>query len=368
MKKILFASIMAIALIGMSTSCDSPSLGGDSDDEVLPTVPTVNSVLPKKVSINVPINRYITATFSESMNGTTIDNDSFIVAGLTKEAGTIALNSAGTTATFTPSTNLSTNTLYTVTITTKAKTLKGVSLASDYVWTFTTGEAEAAGPDSVNLGTAGNFVILAKTKVSVTGTTAVTGDIGISPSAQTYLTGFSEIRDATNVFATSALVTGKLYAANMEVPTPANLTTAISDMQTAYTNAAGRKDPDFVNHGAGDVSGLTLVPGLYAWDTGLLLASDVTLNGGANDVWIFQIAGDLTVNNAVKLTLSGGAVPENIFWQVAGETSLGTTSDFKGIILCQTQIVIKTGAVFNGRALAQTAVTLDANGITKPAL
>jgi hypothetical protein len=66
--------------------------------------------------------------------------------------------------------------------------------------------------------------------------------------------------------------------------------------------------------------------------------------------------------------LSGGALPENIFWQVAGQASFGTTASFKGIILCQTQVVFQTGAVLNGRALAQTAVTLDANTVTQPAL
>ena len=163
-------------------------------------------------------------------------------------------------------------------------------------------------------------------------------------------------------------MTGKLYAADMAVPTPSNLTTAVSNMETAYTDAAGRVTPDFVDMGAGNVSGLTLIPGLYKWGTGLLMTSDVTIAGGATDVWIFQISGDLTVGNGVMITLSGGALPKNIFWQVAGQTSLGTTADFKGIILCQTKIVMETGAAMNGRALAQTAVTLDANAVTQPSL
>ena len=145
------------------------------------------------------------------------------------------------------------------------------------------------------------------------------------------------------------------------------MTTAVSDMETAYTDAAGRSIPDFINLGAGNISGLTLIPGLYKWGTGVLIASDVTLSGGPNDVWIFQIAENLTVSNGVMVTLSGGALPKNIFWQVAGQTALGTTADFKGIVLCQTAIVMNTGAVFHGRALAQTAVTLDANTVVQPA-
>ncbi len=222
----------------------------------------------------------------------------------------------------------------------------------------------------VNLGTAGNFVILAKTGVSTTGTTAITGDIGISPAASSYITGFSLIADATNVFATSSLVTGKIYAANYTTPTAANLTTAIGDMETAYTDAAGRTpvpSGTFLNVGAGEIGGQTLVPGLYKWTTGVTISTDVTLNGGANDVWIFQIAGNLTVANGKKVMI-GSAQAKNIFWQVAGQATLGTTSDFKGIILCQTLIALNTGATMNGRALSQTAVTLVADGVTEPAV
>ena len=161
-------------------------------------------------------------------------------------------------------------------------------------------------------------------------------------------------------------MTGKLFAANMEVPTPANLTTAVGNMETAYTDAAGRPS-DTTELGAGNISGLTIAPGVHKWGTGLLLASGITLNGGANDVWIFQIAQNLTVNNGVIVTLSGGAQAKNIFWQVAGQATLGTTSDFKGTILSKTLIAMQTGAKLNGRALAQTAVTLQANAVTAPA-
>jgi hypothetical protein len=125
--------------------------------------------------------------------------------------------------------------------------------------------------------------------------------------------------------------------------------------------------PDFTEHGAGDISGLTMVPGLYKWSSGLLMSSNVVLAGGPSDVWIFQIAQDLTVENGVHVTLSGGAVPENVFWQVAGQAVFGTTSNFQGIVLGQTQLVFETGAVLHGRALAQTAVTLDAASISAPA-
>ncbi len=115
---------------------------------------------------------------------------------------------------------------------------------------------------TVNLGTAGNFVILAKTGVSTTGVTAITGAVGISPAAASFITGFGLIADASNTFSTSSLVTGKVYASNYAPPTPTNMTTAISDMQTAYTDAAGRNLPDSIEMGAGDITSKTITHGL----------------------------------------------------------------------------------------------------------
>jgi hypothetical protein len=161
-------------------------------------------------------------------------------------------------------------------------------------------------------------------------------------------------------------VTGKVCAANYASPTPVNLTTAVGDMQTAYTDAAGRTLPDHTELGSGNIGGMTLASGLYKWSTGVTIPTDVTLAGGPNEVWIFQIAGDLTIAGATSVLLSGGAQARNIFWQVAGGVgvALGTTSQFEGTILAEAGISLQTGASINGRLLAQTAVTLEANTIT----
>lgn len=218
---------------------------------------------------------------------------------------------------------------------------------------------------SVNLGMAGDFVILAKTGISSVPNSVITGNIGVSPIDSTGLTGFSLTADATNQFSTSTQITGKAYAANYTSPTPSNLTTAVSNMETAYTDAAGRA-VNFTELYSGDISGKTLTAGVYKWGTGVLINSDVTLNGGANDVWIFQIGEGITQANATKIILTGGAQAKNIFWQTAETVSIGTGAHFEGIILSQTNITLGTNASINGRLLAQTAVTLDASTVVAP--
>jgi hypothetical protein len=218
----------------------------------------------------------------------------------------------------------------------------------------------------VNLGTAATYAILAKSGISTVPASAITGNIGVSPAAGTFITGFSLIADGTNVFSTSTQITGKAYAADHAAPTPSNLTTAVGDMQLAFTDAAGRA-PDVTELGSGNIGGMTLTPGVYKWATAVTIPSDVTLNGQANDVWIFQIAQDLTMSSATKVLLAGGAVPKNVFWQVAGLVDLGTTAHCEGVVLTQTAVTLRTGASINGRLLAQTAVTLDTSTVVAPA-
>ena len=212
----------------------------------------------------------------------------------------------------------------------------------------------------VNLGVAGNFVILSKSGITDVPKSTITGDIGTSP-----ITGAA-------IGVTCAEVTGTIYSVNAAGPLPCRvtnatrLTTAVGDMQTAYTDAAGRSKPDFVNLGAGNIGGKTLTPGLYKWTTAVIIPTDVTILGGPNDVFIFQVDGTLKMSSAVKFTLAGGAQAKNIFWQTAGAVTLGTTSHFEGNILGQTGINMQTGASINGRMLAQTAVTLQMNTVTQP--
>jgi len=296
------------------------------------------------------------------MDLSTINTSTFTLKqGTTLIPGTVAYS--GTTATFTPASILTAGTVYSATITNGAKDLAGNALATNTVWSFTIGSTLAA-LAVVDLGASGNYVILAKTAITNVPTSAITGDMGISPAAASYITGFAIVK-ATG-YATAAQVTGKIYAADMASPTGINLTTAVNNMLTAYTDAAGRPFPDFSELGTGNIGGKTLAPGLYKWTNSVTMPSNVTIAGSATDVWIFQIAGNLNMSTSVLITLTGGALAKNIFWQVAGTVTLGASSHFEGIILSKTAITFQTGASINGRAQAQTLVALDKNIVSKP--
>lgn len=217
----------------------------------------------------------------------------------------------------------------------------------------------------VNLGTACNYAILSKTGISTVPNSVITGNIGVSPITSTAITGFSLALDATTAFSTSTQVTGKAYAPDYASPTPSNLTTSISNMETAYTDAAGRA-PNYTELYTGDISGQTLNAGVYKWGSGVLINSDVYLNGGPDDVFIFQVAKGITQAAGTKIILTGGAQAKNIFWQSAETVAIGTGAHFEGIILGKTNITLGTNASINGRLLAQTAVTLIKSTVVAP--
>jgi hypothetical protein len=224
----------------------------------------------------------------------------------------------------------------------------------------------------VSLGTAGNYAILAKTGVSTVPSSVVTGHVGLSPAARTFLTGWSLVSEPTDTFFTSAQVVGggKLFAAdNVGSPTSVDLTTAVGDMQTAYTAAAGKPagvGANNLNRGTGTLTNDTLVPGTYTWASAVSIPTNLTFNGSATDVWILQISQTLNMAAAQNVILSGGAQAKNIFWQVAGAVTIGANTHFEGVILAQTGITFGNLSSINGRLLAQSAVVLDATTVTVP--
>jgi hypothetical protein len=379
---LLFAAFLAGGGVGRAFAAVAPGVTVAPGTLVgAATEPTVISSSPNNWATNVPTSTntsdnvvtgtVVTATFSQPMDPATLNSSSpgNLLTFTVRETngndvpGTVVTNAANTEATFTPTAYaLNPNTSYTATVTTVAKDAGGVAIAHPITWRFTTNAVALIGQTPVAIGEAGIFAILTKSGITDVFPSAITGDVGASP-----ITGA-----AIHVTCTE-MVTGTIYSVNKAGPLPCRvtdptlLTTAVANMQTAYTDAAGRTNPNFLNLGAGQIGGLTLVSGLYKWTTGVLVSTNVTLSGGPNDVWIFQIAGTLAQASATKVILKGGALPKNIFWQASGAVSIGTTAHFEGVILAKTKIAMKTSASANGRLLAQTAVTLEKNAVTEPA-
>ncbi len=221
---------------------------------------------------------------------------------------------------------------------------------------------------STDLAASGSYVLLAKTGITnVTGSSITGGHLGLSPAAASFITGFVMTPGGANTYSTAPnVVSGRIYAANYAPPTPTNLTTAILSMQTAYTDAAGRTHPDFVNLHSGNLGSQTLVPGLYKWGTGVTIPNDVTITGSATDVWIFQISNDVVISMGKRVILGGAAEAKNIYWQVAGTVTIEPNAHMEGVIMSKTGITMQTTATLHGRALAQTLIALDNNAITAP--
>jgi len=227
---------------------------------------------------------------------------------------------------------------------------------------------------TVDLGTAGDFAILTKTGITTVPNSVITGDIGVSPISAASMTGFSFTEDSSGDFSMSTQVDGRAYASDFETPIPAKMTTAVSDMETAYTDAAGRANADAarINFGAGilggdfggPATGKQLTTGIYTFDKDVLITDPITFKGSATDIFIIQIAGNLVQD--ANVVLLGGAKAENIFWQVAGYVDVATGAHLEGVLLVKTKAVFKTGSSLNGRVLAQTECTLDQVTIVEP--
>jgi hypothetical protein len=194
------------------------------------------------------------------------------------------------------------------------------------------------------------FSVLAGSTVTCTGTSTVTGDLGVSPGSA--VIGFP--------VPCTVVPGGTIHAAD------ATAAAAQVDLTTAFTTL-GPTLPCGLDLTGTDLGGLTLTPGVYCFSTSAQLTGPLTLNalGNPSAVWVFRIGSTLTTASGSSVVFSGGIGNAcAVQWRVGTSATLGTTTSFVGNILAQASITLNNGASLVGRALARTgAVTLDANNV-----
>ena len=201
----------------------------------------------------------------------------------------------------------------------------------------------AAGPASIDLASCAHFTILAASTTTTAGEGVINGDVGLYP------VGSQGIPPAR--------INGTVYNGD-PIAAQAQL-----DLNAAIIAASPAQLPGGINAGA-ELGGHTLVAGVYQSPSGSYdITGDLTLFGGPNDVWVFQMASTLTVAVSGRVILTGGAQARNIFWQVGSSATLGTSSVFEGTIMAYASITMNASSTLDGRALAQNgAVTFNGDG------
>ncbi|MDR3705726.1 MAG: Ig-like domain-containing protein [Paludibacteraceae bacterium] len=321
------------------------------------TAPTVILTDPLNNATGVALTKIITATFSVPMDAATLTASTFTVKnGTTSVAGTISYS--GSMVTFTPTANLLSDATYTVTITTGAKNVAGTPLVSNYVWTFST--VAHLGPIAPDLKSVARFGIIAYSTVTNNAGPSVINnlDVGIYPG--TAVTGFPP----------ATVVNGAIYTSTDAAPVPAMLIQAKQDLTDAYLYAEGATAPAPATV-SGDLSGLTLAPGIWKSTSSLAInGSSLTLDaqGDVNAVWIFQIASTLITTTGGSVVLANGAQAKNVYWQVGSSATIGDYTSFYGNVLALTSITMNSNSTATGRMLVQNGavVLTSTNIINKP--
>ena len=338
------------------------------------TRPTVITTDPFHDVSNVALDKKVSASFSEAMNPLTITNTSFTLKdGINVIAGTVSYS--GTTAIFSPSINLTSNTEYTATITTGAQDLGGNALATDYVWQFRTGTIVPP-PFLGSISMFGAFGGSAGITNQGLNTAINNGSIGTT-GASTLITGFHDGITA-DVYTETPLnvgyVAGRIYTAP---PAPGNATSfqiamnALLDATNAYNSISPASKPGGTDPGAGELGGLTLPPGVYKSASGTfkITNGDLVLDamGDPNAVWIFQTAAGLTVGvagpaGARSVNMINGGLAKNVFWHVGsaavingagGGVMTGTIISSAGVTFSTAGNAVQT--VLNGRVVSLNA-------------
>lgn len=375
------ADAVADAATDVALSDAPPPDADGSDAADVPAVDTADDVaavnVPPQVTATEPVSsdaptcppNAITATFDQPMDLATLTTATFLVVALPLAPtgaeqlpvdGTVSYDAATNSAVFTPLVELAEDTEYTVTITDAASNAAGQPLPAPSVWSFVTGQKPCQQP--VSLGTLRTFVAVAGaglTNSNSAGVTVLNGDVGLSETGTCMSDG-----SPCNPAAGAPIINGTLY----QNDPGGKASAAKAALVSAYVDAAGRP-PGIVE---ADLSGLTLLPGVYSSGSTMQIAVGGVLtldgNGDANAVWIFQIGSALTVDNNAKVVMVGKGKAANVFWAVGSSSTLGGGVSFAGNVLAQSSNSVGTGSVVEGRLLCTTGqITLLSNTITLPA-
>lgn len=359
-KFFISATLVFTVLTLLISACDDTA--NSLEENFNGGTPAIVTTSPQDGDSDIVRFRSVSVSFTIAMDPATINDSTFV---LKRDSAVVegTVEYEGNTAHFIPLNTFDAQTEYTALITDDVKSIAGTPIESEKTWSFITG-GETETREAVDPGTSRNYVILAETAIQVDTTSTISGDIGLSPADRNQITGL-EMTDATS-YATSPRVSGRIYTSDMAAPTPSNLVTAVEDMISAYDNANSRTEPDFTDLFDGDLSGRTLSPGLYNWSSSIQISSDITISGNEDDVWIFQVDGNLNLISEVEVVVTGGARVSNIFWQVSGETLIGNGAHMEGIILSMNDIILEEGASFKGRLLSQSAIMLNSNIVNEP--
>jgi Ice-binding-like/Bacterial Ig-like domain len=330
-----------------------------------PVAPTVSSTDPIDTATDVGVSRTVNATFSEQMDPATISTATFTLKqGTTPISGTVSY--AGTTATFKPAADLSSN-VFTATISTGAKSsATGMNLAANYTWTFTTGALPVV-PLAINLGRAASFGLASRAGLTSTGVTVVNGDVALFPLATcTDATGGPGASSQTCLVKTYATTTGmtvngSIFWAADPFDNGQTASAVTNDLNVAWNEGSTKVDTQGAI-AANELGGKTFIPGVYHnANLGLAAGGAATLDAhnDANAIFIFKVDSDLIDSGTLllrsRIILVNGAQARNV-WFVAGrDVTIGSGTTWNGNILAGRTATIKDGSTVTGRVLAGAA-------------
>jgi hypothetical protein len=347
---------------------DDAQVDAGGDVSAVSAPPQVTMTEPFASDIPTCPPNAITVTFDQPMDMATLTTETFLVTempiGPTSTQlpveGTVTYDPATNSAVFTPLVDLSSDTEYTITITQGVANVAGQALPAPIVWSFVTSKKPCQQP--VSLGVLDTFVAVAGaglTNSNSAGVTVLNGDVGLSATGTCMSDG-----SPCNPAGGAPIINGTLYQND-----PAGKASAAkAALVSAYNDAAGRP-PGIVE---ADLSGLTLLPGVYTSGSTMQIAVSGVLtldgNGDPNAVWIFQVGSALTVNNNAKVLMVGQGKAANVFWAIGSSSTLGGGVTFVGNVLAQESNSVGTGSVVEGRLLCTSGqITLLSNTITLPA-